>query len=510
MPQELLSPDIVRGRPGRLELILAALVAGVAVALPLLASLLTLELLAALIAILGVFAVLVYRHRPLICLAALAITAWCSRTVLDLLGANIRVEQPAVVILSAWLLWRYRALVFQLVRRYLVAIAGLAVWLTAMFISSWIFAPNPGASLRIEAWLCVSILSAGVAAVLAMRLRSDQDAGSVFIVAALVQVGIALFALVTGRFLGLAWGGYLLQGESGLFRAFGLVWEPNIFGSAVGIVLPFAIDRYVRVGRRVDLIAAALLSIGLGMALTRATWIAVFAGLGCYVFIMALRDRNLVMERIRPVITSLAVVGIATLLGFFLTVWGQTPSLGLLAQRSTGGSTVQVPALATGVAVPSPIISTATSRPTSSSPPIAVDLGSSENLTYRAERLTQALRDVLSSPIIGLGANSYGQRHLDKSQPPQPDYLSTFPVTILYEAGLVGAAGFGIFVVVLVMTVWRSPNRQLAAPYLAAMVVMALAYASTDALRFSQNWLIFGAALGLSCRPLLSREGDSG
>jgi hypothetical protein len=511
MPQELSAPDVVRVRPARLEWVLGALVASVALALPLLASLLTLELLAALIAILGVFAVIVYRNRPVACLAALAITAWCSRTVLDLLGANIRVEQPAVVILAAWLLWRYHGLALQLLRQYVVAITGIAVWLIAMFASSYLNAPDRGASLRIEAWLCVSILSAGVAAVLVVRFRANQDASPIFIAAALVQVCIALFALVTGRFLGLAWGGYLLQGDSGLFRAFGLVWEPNIFGSAAGIVLPFAIDRYVRLGRLVDLVAVALLSIGLGMALTRATWIAVFVGLAFYVGIIAIRERTVVTQRIRLVSAGLSIVLLGTFLGFFLTVWGQTASPGLLAQRPPESAPVQVPALAIGIAAPTPTIGPSpSSGPAPSGPTIAVDLASSENVSYRIERIAQALRDVLKSPVIGLGANSYGQRHLDKSQPPQPDYLSTFPITILYEAGFVGTAGFAVFGLAMVWALWRSANRRLAAPFLASMAIMAIAYASTDALRFSQNWLIFGAGLGLAFRPMLSVEGDGG
>jgi hypothetical protein len=511
MPDRLIAPDIVRGRPRRLELILVGLVAGVALALPLLASLLTLELLAALIAMLGVLAVLTYRNMPLACFAALAITAWCSRTVLDFLGANIRVEQPAVVILAAWLLWRHHALILQLSRRHVVAITGIAVWLAAMFVSSYFIAPDRGASLRIEAWLCASILSAGVAAVLAMRLRTDLDAGAVFVAAALVQVCVALLALVTGRLFGLTWGGFFLVNGSGIFRAFALAWEPNIFGSGIAIVVPFAIDRYVRLRRWIDLIPVGLLSLGLGFALTRAAWIAVVAGLVCYVCILAFRERSFVIQRIRLVYAGLSIVVLGALLGVFLTAWAPAGSAGLLAQRAQEPETIQVPALAIGVAGPTPSSGPApSSGPTPGVPAIPVDLGSDVNISYRLERAAQALRDLLRSPVIGMGANSYGQRHLDKSEPPQPDYVSTFPITVVYDAGLVGAAGFCIFVLAMVMALWRSTNRRLAAPYLASMVVMAVAYVSTDALRFSQNWLIFGAALGLACRPMLSREGDSG
>jgi len=478
----------------------------VALGLPLLDSLPTLDLLAALIAILGVFAVFVYRHRPLACLAALATTAWCSRTVLDFLGANIRVEQPAVVVLSAWLLWRHHALILQLVRRYFVALVGAAVWLTAMFISSLLIAPNPGASLRIEAWLCVSILSAGVAAVLAMRLRSNQDAGSVFVWAAGVQVCIALFALVSGRVLGVAWGGYWLVEGSGVFRAFALVWEPNIFASCVAIVAPFAIDRYIRQGRRIDLIPVSLVSLGLGLALTRAVWVAVFAGLACYVFILVVRERVFVTDRIRRVAAGLTIIVLGSVLGVLLTTWGQGAPAGLLAQRAPASETVQVPALASAISTTT--TQTTTTQTTTDRPAIAVDLASAENITYRAQRAVQGLRDFVTSPLIGLGANSYGQRHVEASQSYLADYLSTFPITVLYDAGLVGAAGFSVFVLAMVWALWHSANRRLAAPYLASMVAMAVAYVATDALRFSQNWLIFGAALGLACRPAPSGEAD--
>jgi hypothetical protein len=512
MPQELPSEEAVRGRPKRLESMLLALVACLALSLPLLDSLPTLDLLAALIAILGVFAVVVYRDRPLACLAALATTAWCSRTVVDFLGLSIRVEQPAVVVLAAWLLWRHHALILSVARQYVVAIAGIGVWLAAILLSSYLKAPNPGASLRIEAWLCISILSAGVAAVLALRLQSNRDAGSAFVLAAAVQVGIALFALVTGRFLGIAWGGYWLVDGSGVFRAFALVWEPNIFGSCVAIVAPFAVDRFIRLGRPIDLIPLSLVSLGLGIALTRAAWIAVLAGLISYACIMAVRENVFVAHVARQISAALIVLVFGSLLGIYLTAWGQGASPGLLAQRAPAPETIQVPALASGIAIAASSPG-ATSAPTASptvGPAIAVDLTSGENIAYRAKQAVQALSDILTSPAIGLGANSYGQRHVGSSQANLPDYLSTFPLTVLYDSGLVGAAGFGVFVLSMVLAMWKSSDRRLAAPYLASMVVMAVAYVATDALRFSQNWLIFGAALGLACRPALRGDADLG
>jgi len=121
-------------------------------------------------------------------------------------------------------------------------------------------------------------------------------------------------------------------------------------------------------------------------------------------------------------------------------------------------------------------------------------------LSFRLERVRQALDDLRASPIIGMGANSYGQRHLHPGTD-QPDYLAVFPITVLYDSGVVGLGGLSLFAVLFVRVLWRSPQRRNSVPFLVSLIVMVVAYVSTDALRFSQSWIVMGVALGIALRP---------
>jgi hypothetical protein len=130
-------------------------------------------------------------------------------------------------------------------------------------------------------------------------------------------------------------------------------------------------------------------------------------------------------------------------------------------------------------------------------PLLPVEITDPGNLEHRLERLEESFKDLPASPLIGLGANSFGQRHLDPSQSLQPDYLAMLPFTVLYDAGLVGLAGFGLFVAATAWRLLRWRRRSLGAAFLAAAAILLASYVMTDAHRFAWNWLLIGSALGL-------------
>jgi hypothetical protein len=126
------------------------------------------------------------------------------------------------------------------------------------------------------------------------------------------------------------------------------------------------------------------------------------------------------------------------------------------------------------------------------------------------ERVAPALDDLGTSPWIGLGANSFGQRHADSSQGGAPDYIAILVVALVYESGIVGAFLFSLAVGLLLLALVRASRSGwamgLAAAYLAAIVALLVAYQATNALVFGLNWLLGGAALALAAR---ARDGDA-
>ena len=116
-----------------------------------------------------------------------------------------------------------------------------------------------------------------------------------------------------------------------------------------------------------------------------------------------------------------------------------------------------------------------------------------------------ALGDLPKSPLIGLGANSFGQRHADASQGGAPDHIAILAVAALYESGVLGAAGLGIGFALVLLALFkatrRRPDRGLIAAYAGAVVSLLVAYEATNALNFALIWLIAGAGLAASAEP---------
>ena len=127
------------------------------------------------------------------------------------------------------------------------------------------------------------------------------------------------------------------------------------------------------------------------------------------------------------------------------------------------------------------------------------------NLEFRLVRLRQALGDIATSPVIGLGANSFGQRHADPSQAFRADYLGMLPFTVLYDAGAIGLAGFALVCAGAVWRLWRWRAPLFAAAFLTALAIMFASYVMTDALRLAFSWIVIGTALGLAYRASEAR-----
>ena len=129
---------------------------------------------------------------------------------------------------------------------------------------------------------------------------------------------------------------------------------------------------------------------------------------------------------------------------------------------------------------------------------------------YRLERVPIALDDLRNSPLIGFGAESFGQRHLDRAAGPGPDHIAILAVVVPYESGIIGAAGLMIGFALLLMSLWKSALRSgrkgdwraagIAAAFIGSLVCVLVAYQVTNALHLALNWIVIGAAVALTAR----------
>jgi hypothetical protein len=128
-----------------------------------------------------------------------------------------------------------------------------------------------------------------------------------------------------------------------------------------------------------------------------------------------------------------------------------------------------------------------------------------DTIAWRLDRISIALKDWAGDPVIGLGANSFGQRHLDPSQRNTPDHIAILAVAAVYESGVVGTAGLVIGFALILLALWRKSRQRdatglLAAAYIGSLVSLLVAYQATNALNFSLIWLIAGAGMAIAVR----------
>jgi hypothetical protein len=133
-----------------------------------------------------------------------------------------------------------------------------------------------------------------------------------------------------------------------------------------------------------------------------------------------------------------------------------------------------------------------------------------DTLGFRLDRIPVALGELPRDPIIGLGANSFDQRHLYTPQTGAPDHIAILAVAALYESGVVGSAGLAVGFTLILLALWRASRRSdtgpLAAAYIGSLVSLLVAYQATNAINFATIWLIAGAGLTIAFRKSPDRS----
>jgi len=137
-----------------------------------------------------------------------------------------------------------------------------------------------------------------------------------------------------------------------------------------------------------------------------------------------------------------------------------------------------------------------------------------DTVSFRLERVPIALRDLPHSPLVGFGAESFGQKHPDRHAGPGPDHIAILAVVVPYEAGLIGAGGLSVGFIILFLALWGAVRRAsrvadwrtagALAAFIGSLVCMLVAYQVTNALQFAVNWMIIGAAAALTTRDMTS------
>ncbi len=440
-------------------------------------------------------------NRPIAAVTIVFGLASASRFVVEAPVGAMRLEQPAIVALVTVAAWRLRRDRPAVPRIVLVIGGSLIVYVATLAASSILMAPQPTESLRITVWWALSI-SGGGAAYFLLRGRAreafDSFAGVAAIFAAAGILAAVVFAIAGP---GVAPG--IQEADSVQPRVYGLGWESNLYASYLAALFLLALSSIER-HRWAGLAALVLIGFAFPLGSTRGAYLGLAAGMICAVAVVAWRHRKTLdrtLARFGPPLVggSVAIVfGIAAL-GLLLPNNDQRlgPAVGNAVTSPSPAATVASPGISSAGPAGStpPVAASPTPQPRPSLAPPA------DTFAFRMARIQPALDDIAHSLIIGLGANSFGQRHADPSQGGAPDYLGFLALATLYDGGIVNLLALTLVLAILLVGLWQSSRSRgsvlPAAAALGAIVCLLVAYEATNALHFAINWLLFGAALAL-------------
>lgn len=403
-----------------------------------------------------------------------------SSVTVPLAGSNLRLEMVAVIALGVIVLARERAAVLSSAMAFRVPLALAALYLSAHIASSSLFAPDRLESLKIALWLGISILAAFVAAHLARQARTNRlNLGPWIVATAVLQVCVGLAAVASQALYGTTWG--VMARDAVLGKVIGLSWEANILSINLAMALPFLIwvPREWRIGGRSRAILVAVLAIGLGLAYSRGGILAIATAGATVVAIHLWRHRadvaSIRRDLLLPGVQVVAVVLVA---------------LGTMRALDVAGAAI-ADARNTAIISNDPRqVDEDGDEPTGAGEYRFV--GAGDTLSVRLRHMEIAVKEVVASPIIGLGTDSYRHEHIEPTCA-CPAFINNLTVATLYEAGVIGLVALSGLIAYIVVAAIRKD----AFAYAAAIVAMVVGYQFTDAIRFESNWILMGVAFGM-------------
>jgi hypothetical protein len=426
--------------------------------------------------------------RPAAAFGILFLVATLSRGTISTPAGNMRFEQPAIVAGFAALLLARSWVDLRRLRPFWPIGVAFGLYLACLALSTVLFAPDRASSLRMTFWTGLS-MAGGLLALLLLTRGHARASGWICFSGYVQAVPAFAFAIL---FFSL--GPVLIAGPTPapgvqepltvLPKVFSLSWEANIYASLLAALTPIGIDRLLSGNRPADKVLVPVMVAAIALGVTRGAYLGLIAGLAAYI-LLAVPPRpwdRRVMRRAGAWGAAIAgSLGAGLLISAVLLAGPRPPGNPLDFTQPNWGRGPGAPAAATVKVLPP-----------------------ADTVSFRLDRVPVALADIPNSLIVGLGANSFGQRHTFGSHN-TPDHISMLVLAALYESGVAGAAGLGIGFWLVLLALFRATRRRAdrgtVAAYAGAVVCLLVAYEATNALNFALIWLLVGAGLAAALEP---------
>lgn len=364
-------------------------------------------------------------------------------------GFHFLPEHFALVALGSAMVLRQGAVLARRAATYEVL---LLAWILWSFLTSLSYSPDPAKSFAIIGWMMLAWLI--LWCLRSYFLASMVERQKLVWLGARVgaALGAASFVLWVVALLGGTTVGVQPEYVTGSFAAKGLALEANFLG-AQALCWLFLIVR-AAVLQRTPISPWQVTGLLLGMvaSMTRAAWIAFMVVLAT-AFVVA-RSKRLSGDMRQPSHRSSSWR--AALAGIVLAAL-------LLPFAGPAGEKLQA----------------------------AFDFGSTTGQA-RAVNWKLAWNDLSESGayVTGLGTNSFGQRHLSRTLPGEPDYLGNLPLMVLYDSGIIGVLLFAAAMTSIVMKGATMGGRLFNLAFVLSILVVG---AATSPIWFGFVWVTVAA-----------------
>ena len=402
---------------------------------------------------------------------------------------NVRPEQGALVLLSVAVLATRARDIWALARAAPLVAGSAAIYLGANVASSLLFAQSPAESLKIAAWLALSMAAMVIVAVMVRDRGHDLDLPRWIVAAACIQTLVGLAAVASQAVFNTEWS--VQTNDVLLGKTKGLSWEANLLAINLAMALAFVVlPRSIRMSRGTRVLLVAWLGLGLGLAYSRGGLIALAVGVGIVTLALAWTGRQRIGSLFRR---RLVPIGAMTAMALVIAV-GTIQVQSALGRLGVGVTpdTVIVDEGIGDVPIPTERPGGGDGQPSPSASPRVRYVGTGDTIEVRLRNIGIGLREIDESPLIGLGTDSFRQRHHEASCDCGA-HIANLPFAAMYDSGAVGLIGLAGLLGSALWAAWRTGRWA----YLAALIVMIVGYQITDAFRFASNWIILGVVFGV-------------
>lgn len=346
-------------------------------------------------------------------------------------------------------------------------------------LSSLFFAANKSDSFRMIIWLCfdlITFFTMDIAYVLSSDKKKYSELGiKVFLSVGLLEAlyGLISYAMYT---IGINIGGNRIEPTFNLLAITGTFTEHNIYASYIVMIISIIYSKFMnnKTSNIKITLKFVILGIALILGMSRGPWLSFIISIFIINLLYKIYNIDNKISRKKQIKHFLLKYTIAMSIILFSLFIFNTNNIKFIEMRES----------------------------------IFIKIENMFNVSsgtggFRSNINNKAINDWSKSKLIGLGTNSYGQRHFMKVYGEIiPEYLPNLWIGMLHDSGVVGLLLFLYFIYQIMKTLRKSMKlseyKEIIIGGMAGIVGISICYITTNAMWFDTSWIYIAIIVNIS------------